>query len=105
MKSSAALPGVAAGASTPGWMILILSGFRRAKWASVFQPNFDPGKRSAVAAVNPLITNNISRNAVGVVFVFNRLPKVGAGAPTWALNPVGIVLAEISNRAGSSAER
>ena len=38
--------------------------------------------RDAVAAVHLLITDSSGRNAVGVVFVFNRLPKVGAGAPT-----------------------
>jgi len=48
-------------------------------WVS-FPPNLF--NRNAVAAVHRLIMNNIGRNAVGVVFVFNRLPKLGAGAPT-----------------------
>ena len=48
-------------------------------WVS-FPPNIF--NRNAVAAVHLLIADHIGRNAVGVVFVLNRLPKVGACAPT-----------------------
>ena len=48
-------------------------------WVS-FPPNIF--NRNAVAAVHRLIIDNIGRNAVGVVSFSNRLPKVGAGAPT-----------------------